>query len=994
MIKKLSLLAIVAVTVFGIVFSAFRSASADFNANNLISNAAFDNYGTMSVSQINAFLNSFPSSCISTNNGFQAIAPIGYSPSTSYKYGPYVSAGEVIYNAAQAYEINPQVLLATLQKEQSLVTGTAGCTTKRYTAAVGYGCPDSGTTHSYSGLHLYAINGQEVTSVSSTCVNSAGKAGFSQQVIRAAWLLKFGRMRAEGYTNWAIVKGNWDNSDDPQSCYGGPMTQGTYAVCPSGSTTYYDGYRTIDGTAVHMDNGATAALYWYTPHLSGNQHFVSIYTNWFVPYNMSFYGQNANVSVNVGATAPVSFMYKNTGSASWYDDTSAGAAGAKPVHLATSGPLNRLSAFGATWPGKARPATTFSAVYNSDGTTLASNQHRVDPGQVVKFTFTITGANIAPGTYKEYFTPIVEGTSTGELPNVGTYATITVNKNPSFSWVSQNMASTLTPSDSTTASLYLKNNGNVNLYDDASIGSAPAGNYPVHLATANPVNRSSVFSKSWPSAARAANKFAAVYESNGTTLASNQHVVKPGQVAKFSFAMSAPDSYAAGTYKEYFVPILEGTSGLLPDLGIYYQFAVSSTPALTYTTSPTNASLAANQPGTLSYTIKNSGNATLASGTQILATDTLFKTSAWSSDTVITTTSSAVAAGSSFTVNVPVMAPSQNSTSTRSLQLWAKSGSTTIPKSSHTTNVSVAGASFRSAYAGQSNYPSLSYNQTGTVSFNYKNSGNQPWYDDSSLSAATWRASHPVHLATTGPINRTSSFATSSWPGAARPAVNFAAVYEADGTTLASNQHVVMPGQIAKYSFTVTPQASVPAGTYTEAFRPILEGTGNGTINDVGTYQNITVKQNTYRMSYVGQSANPTINPGSTGSMTFKYKNTGNAVWYDNSSLSSALAPSKTYPVHLATSNPLNRNSDFAATWPGAARPAVNFAAVYEADGTTLASNQHVAQPGQIVAFTFTVSVPNDKAAGQYKEYVRPIAEGTPDGLFNDVGAFTTVIVP
>ena len=59
MIKKLSLLAIVAVTVFGIVFSAFRSASSDFNANNLISNAAFDNYGTMSVSQINAFLNSF-----------------------------------------------------------------------------------------------------------------------------------------------------------------------------------------------------------------------------------------------------------------------------------------------------------------------------------------------------------------------------------------------------------------------------------------------------------------------------------------------------------------------------------------------------------------------------------------------------------------------------------------------------------------------------------------------------------------------------------------------------------------------------------------------------------------------------------------------------------------------------------------------------------------------------------------------------------------------
>ena len=32
-----------------------------------------------------------------------------------------------------------------------------------------------------------------------------------------------------------------------------------------------------------MDTGATAALYWYTPHFNGNQNFYNIFTNWFGP---------------------------------------------------------------------------------------------------------------------------------------------------------------------------------------------------------------------------------------------------------------------------------------------------------------------------------------------------------------------------------------------------------------------------------------------------------------------------------------------------------------------------------------------------------------------------------------------------------------------------------------------------------------------------------------------------------------------------------------
>ncbi len=274
-------------TILGSIFVLLQQnvSAATFNHNDIIDDAVFDNYNSMSASQINNFLNNFPGSCISPNSGFAAIDPNGYSPSAGFSFGNFTTAGQVIYDASSVYGINPQVLLVTLQKEQSLVTGGSGiCNASnqnQYAAAVGYGCPDSGTSYSYSNVNLYERNGVMVTHAGPTCVNTSAKAGFSQQVIRAAWLLKFGEQRSQGNINWAVVSGNWNNSDDPKSCYGGPMTQGTFKICPNGNSTYYDGYSTIDGTSVHMDNGATAALYWYTPHFSGNQNFFNTFTTWF-----------------------------------------------------------------------------------------------------------------------------------------------------------------------------------------------------------------------------------------------------------------------------------------------------------------------------------------------------------------------------------------------------------------------------------------------------------------------------------------------------------------------------------------------------------------------------------------------------------------------------------------------------------------------------------------------------------------------------------------
>jgi hypothetical protein len=282
--------------------------AAGFTPNNLMDDSVFDNSGSMSFQAIDNWINAnFPSSCISTNHGFQAQIPTGYTPGGGFTYGGNVSAGHVIYDAAAAYGLNPQVLLTTLQKEQSLVSGGGGCGTLAYAGAMGYGCPDGGTTYSYSGVNLYSINGVVQSAVSGTCVNSAAKVGFSEQVIHAAWLLKFGEQRSEGNTGFNVQNTNfpspgdhWDNSDDPPTCYGGPMTQGSFKRCQTDSPVFYDGYTTIDGSSTHMDTGPTAALYWYTPHFNGNQNFDNLFTAWFgSPYGSTI-GSTAYELFNFG----------------------------------------------------------------------------------------------------------------------------------------------------------------------------------------------------------------------------------------------------------------------------------------------------------------------------------------------------------------------------------------------------------------------------------------------------------------------------------------------------------------------------------------------------------------------------------------------------------------------------------------------------------------------------------------------------------------------
>ena len=163
-----------------------------------------------------------------------------------------------------------------------------------------------------------------------------------------------------------------------------------------------------------------------------------------------------------------------------------------------------------------------------------------------------------------------------------------------------------------------------------------------------------------------------------------------------------------------------------------------------------------------------------------------------------------------------------------------------------------------------------------------------------------------------------------------------------------------------------------------------------GEFNDVGAFLDVRVNPATYTNNYFSQSAYPNISRGSSAIGFINYYNRGNMAWYDDTSLASA--PAGTKPVHLATTSPINRSSALGSAWGGDRnRPAVNFAAVYESDGTTLAANQHVVQPGQIAKFNINFTAPSNLGPGTYRERFNIVLEGV--GEFNDVGAFLDVRV-
>lgn len=160
------------------------------------------------------------------------------------------NAGQIIWDAAQKYRINPQVLLVLLRKESLNLFSDYWPMKSQYKYAMGYACPDSGPNYS------------------ANCDDT--KAGFYKQVNLAAWQLRYYYNNMGSYN---YIPGRWNTIQfNPQ---------------PSCGTKN-----------VYIENAATASLYIYTPYTPndaalraypgeapcgayGNRNFWFMFNEWF-----------------------------------------------------------------------------------------------------------------------------------------------------------------------------------------------------------------------------------------------------------------------------------------------------------------------------------------------------------------------------------------------------------------------------------------------------------------------------------------------------------------------------------------------------------------------------------------------------------------------------------------------------------------------------------------------------------------------------------------
>ena len=582
-LKNENFLKTLLVFVFALFISLFikvHRAYAAYDGSRLIDNGVFLDASSMSSASIQKFLvdqgggianQSFLLTCGSASDTATRQAYTAYGAPC----GQTVPASQIIYYASQIYGVNPRVILATMQKEQSLVTA-ANPTSWQVNQAMGYGCPDSG---------------------------GCGASNFFYQIDNGTWVLRYHYERANGNNTW------WNNG---VNVCGGASAYRSAGLYAGATVTFIDdagvSYRTYT-----LANAATAAFYCYTPHAYNNQkngapnsanpigtlcyndgihpefgttgycytgsfNFVYWFEKWFASTRTPDYAakavkQSGYPTIIQGQQVTSYFQFKNTGSSPWYDDITAWNNYQKPVRLATDWSLNRASVFGSNWqPNATRASIVFASVFEPDGTTLAPNQHIAQPGQIVQFNITLAAPiNQSPGFYAEAFRPVVEGY--GPMNDTGTWMGVTVQQvRYTAQFGGQSSFPTIVQGQKAPAWLTYKNTGNVTWYDDVSGGAAKQPS--VHLATDWPLNRTSPFSATWPYPHRAAVTFGAVYEADGTTLAANQHTVSPGQFARFNFDMTAPLTLAPGFYGEAVRPVVQGL-GPMNDTGTWMGVTVT-----------------------------------------------------------------------------------------------------------------------------------------------------------------------------------------------------------------------------------------------------------------------------------------------------------------------------------------------------------------------------------------------------------------------------------
>lgn len=254
-----------------------------FRAGNIISDEIFTDSQSMTIDEIQSFLKSKVNTCDTygvkvselgegTRRQWMAnrnIQPpfrcaIDYYENPTTGENNYsrndiptgaISAAQIIYNYAQQFNINPQVLIVTLQKENGLITDEWP-TPRQFYEAMGFGCPDNVAPGAPACDPTYK--------------------SFSTQIYQAA-------RHFRGYMDRQYCNSTWCT----------PYVVGVNYIRWSVDTT-------CGGTNVNIENKATSALYSYTPYQPnqaslnagygkasdkcsqyGNRNFFNYYHDWF-----------------------------------------------------------------------------------------------------------------------------------------------------------------------------------------------------------------------------------------------------------------------------------------------------------------------------------------------------------------------------------------------------------------------------------------------------------------------------------------------------------------------------------------------------------------------------------------------------------------------------------------------------------------------------------------------------------------------------------------
>lgn len=384
----------------------------DFKAGHIIDDAVFNDDNSMTVSQIQNFLNSKVPSCDTDGEKMYTSTKTRAewaAESDSRQDPPYtclkeftqniggvtnggsdlctgsISSGkkksaQIIHDVAKACGVNPQVLIVMLQKEQSLVTDDWPWQIQ-YDRAMGYACPDSGENFSANCDESYY--------------------GFFNQVYNAAKAFR----RYEANPDWYNYKPNRDNT----ILYNPDPDCGSSTVFINNQATanlyIYTPYQPNNGSIKHaIDGGPYVPTSYPDCGAYGNINFWGMFNNWFGStlnknaYAWSFVEQKAylkpdmtqaftktSLNLKPGQKVYLRIKARNKGYKTWDQSF---------IRLGTSGPQDRQSKFfDESWDESTRPTSLLET--------------SVAPGDIGTFEFAITAPDTL-GSYKEYFNVVAE----------------------------------------------------------------------------------------------------------------------------------------------------------------------------------------------------------------------------------------------------------------------------------------------------------------------------------------------------------------------------------------------------------------------------------------------------------------------------------------------------------------------------------------------------------------------------------------------------------